>query len=29
MLRIPGLRAQIAPCPEGKDLNDVLLEGAA
>lgn len=29
MLKRPGLRAQIAPCPEGKDLNDVLLEGAA
>jgi hypothetical protein len=29
MLRRPGLRAQIAPCPQGKDLNDVLLEGAA
>ena len=26
MLR-PGLRAQIAPCPDGSDLNDVLLEG--
>lgn len=25
MLR-PGLRAQIAPCPDGSDLNDVLLE---
>lgn len=27
MLR-PGLRAQITRCPDGKDLNDVLLEGA-
>jgi hypothetical protein len=29
MLVRPGLRAQIAPCPVGKDLNDVLLEGDA
>lgn len=28
MVLRPGLRAQIAPCPQGKDLNDVLLEGA-
>lgn len=29
MVKVPGLRGQIAPCPEGKDLNDVLLEGNA
>jgi hypothetical protein len=28
MMRVPGLKGQIAPCPDGKDLNDVLLEGA-
>lgn len=27
MIRVPGLQAQIVPCPVGKDLNDVLLEG--
>lgn len=26
MLRVPGLRAQIVPCPDGADLNDVLME---
>lgn len=28
MVKVPGLRGQIAPCPVGKDLNDVLMEGA-
>ncbi len=27
MALIPGLRAQIVPCPPGRDLNDLLLEG--
>lgn len=27
MARIPGLRAVIIPCPAGKDLNDLLMEG--
>lgn len=27
MARIPGLTARVVPCPEGLDLNDVLMEG--
>lgn len=27
MIRVPGLRSRIVPCPSGKDLNDVLMEG--
>lgn len=29
MMRRPGLRGWIAPAPEGRDLNDLLMEGAA
>lgn len=28
MVMVPGLRGQIARCPAGKDLNDLLMEGA-
>lgn len=28
MVKVPGLRGQIAVCPRGKDLNDLLMEGA-